>query len=498
VASMTLDPDLLTAEADPLLFLQLEGNNVPRAAYKLALSWQKRRACFGDMAFLPMSQVGMGALTEQVALGHSCMQQLPNDKHGNAVFVINAPKITSSLSTSGARALFYQLHLAKAVGGVVFLFLACGNPSVDEMTSFFGLLSELVNDAVPSKARRVHILSLKSEMPSTMVKSAVELILEKHLSDHVVVTEEISAQSIAPKLAFFGLTKEGLPPFLGGTLGTEPPPATVVATGQLKDATDDSVQQPSPQEIAKTQGFSIVQPQTDPSPPEGIPDAQGHSHNYRHQTDPSPPEGIPDAQGHLHYYQHFLAPPPLPPLGFAVANSGPYYPPYTGHGHFFPPPPLPSFAIPPSTSMAMPFPCSIQSLDQKQDSNMMRLDASQVAARTSAVANSIGKVPSGGARFSKQQQNETGEVDLTAKRERNAYYSRRKYARKKIEIEVRQEEARRLQEQNTAFQREHERLEALLLRAKTLIHEMQKSENSTGTSDNRHEMAATAVKAFRN
>jgi hypothetical protein len=82
-----LAPELVRTESDPLRFLRCENYDAWAAALRLTKYWKMRCKIFGDRAFLPMTQTGEGALTNQDVerLREGAMRLMDPDKMGRAV-----------------------------------------------------------------------------------------------------------------------------------------------------------------------------------------------------------------------------------------------------------------------------------------------------------------------------------------------------------------------------------------------------------------------------
>lgn len=113
--ALSLSPDLVKSESDPLLFLKRESMNPFTAAKRLALYWEYREEVFRERAFLPIQdRTGMGALSEEdLALFHGALQELPCDSDGCPVLFLNQLRLEgSTINDNRRRLLFYRFHQA--------------------------------------------------------------------------------------------------------------------------------------------------------------------------------------------------------------------------------------------------------------------------------------------------------------------------------------------------------------------------------------------------
>jgi hypothetical protein len=432
--AVRLAPQIVLTESDPIRFLVYEKNSIQGAVFKLALYWSTRYNCFGERAFLPMNP---GTLTHQdiAALRECCLQRLPDDNHGQAVYIIKASTIAScSLTSSETRALFYQLHLSSEQAGCIQLLVdatSCNaNTSLADLESFFGVFSELVSKALPLRISRVLIISSSpSTTPARSMHSAefIQLIVQSSLSTTpVVVIKEDSPQEFVGKLESFGLTKAGISSVLGGTtVCSMQPPGALMATNR----------------------FSLDLRQHDSY-------IQNAAHERRRTYDAllSPAEESVRSSSILQEQEEGIA-----------------------------------SLCPPSASLKR----RASSSNQEQGSNNKKIKAYSRAKNNEAAAAALqhphGReeeeeafVADNGTEKiknteSKKEEDEEESI-RTNLRQRNALYSRRKYERKKIEVEVMKTEAHRHEMQNVNLLQEQQRLEKLYAKAIKCIkkHEQKK------------------------
>jgi hypothetical protein len=217
-------PSLLASETDPLVFFRHE-NNVNEAALKLCSYWSKRITCYGERAFLPMNLTGAGTLSDQdiEAMRHGCTRILPHDNHGRGVFLIDSSMIASCLSSTGARSLFFQLHhlarqsLPLPSKGIVIILVLRGMPNLAHVESVFNILAELLHEAIPSTVCCVHILAPNSTTSPSAIGYIMRLCMSRLLTDHIVVTDiDLPKEVVLRKLESCGLSRQDLPQGLVG------------------------------------------------------------------------------------------------------------------------------------------------------------------------------------------------------------------------------------------------------------------------------------------
>jgi hypothetical protein len=94
--AVELAPELVRTESDPLRFLRCDNYDAWAAALRLTMYWKMRCKLFGDRAFLPMTQTGEGALTNQDVerLREGAMRLVDPDKMGRAVIYIRRAAVT--------------------------------------------------------------------------------------------------------------------------------------------------------------------------------------------------------------------------------------------------------------------------------------------------------------------------------------------------------------------------------------------------------------------
>jgi hypothetical protein len=97
--AIELAPELVRTESDPLRFLRCENYDAWAAALRLTKYWKMRCKIFGDRAFLPMTQTGEGAMTNQDVerLREGAMRLVDPDKMGRAVIYMRRAAIIRTI-----------------------------------------------------------------------------------------------------------------------------------------------------------------------------------------------------------------------------------------------------------------------------------------------------------------------------------------------------------------------------------------------------------------
>jgi hypothetical protein len=106
-------PHLVVHEIPALWFLQYDHYDAWAAARRLTLYWERRKAIFGNRAFLPMSQTGGGTLdtADLESLWTGYLALLPEDDRGRAVLCYDASRLTRDSRESRLRCLFYMVSV---------------------------------------------------------------------------------------------------------------------------------------------------------------------------------------------------------------------------------------------------------------------------------------------------------------------------------------------------------------------------------------------------
>jgi hypothetical protein len=180
-ASYTMaSPHRVLSESDPFLFLVSEGRDPYKAAIKVANYWKRRSNLFGDRVHLPMNQTGSGTLTPQdiSCLKDFCLQLLPQDSQGRTVYVIDAARVPDFRNEANARCVFYQLQFAignmlSATEGIVILLHLSQHTLWGNLDTLIQVMAELIGTAMPFHLRRLHILSDQNPEVAPITTSAV-------------------------------------------------------------------------------------------------------------------------------------------------------------------------------------------------------------------------------------------------------------------------------------------------------------------------------------
>jgi hypothetical protein len=368
----------------------------------------------------------MGALTHQdiAALRESCIQRLPDDNHGQAVYIIKASTIaSSSLTSSGTRALFYQLHLSNEAGRILLLVDALSyntDRSLDDLKAFFSLLSELVCKALPLKVIRLLIISSPSTTPARSMHSEyiIQLLAQSFsLSTQVVVVKEDSHQDLVSKLESFGLTKAGISSVLGGTtfgssMLDHPQYESYLHLNAAHGSrrAEDAPLSPAEELISSSRSIQEKEGKASQAPPSAL---------KRRLSSSSQEQGSNNKK--IKAYSH-------------TKNNG-------------------SWCKKDDSPLYCP--------QEDSEATALQLNPQRQEEEEEAVVDN-------------EEANK--ETIRNFKKQRNAFYSRRKYERKKIEIEVMKKEAGRHRTQHVNLLQEQQRLKQLYAKAIKCINKQQENE----------------------
>jgi hypothetical protein len=406
------------AEADPLLFLQHE-KTVPQAALKLALYWAKRQACFGggQGQQQPLVPSMVRALSSQ-EVATCCMQRLPNDSQGRGVLLIDGSKIAASLTAPGTRCLFYQLHSAMETASLVFLFVAAAASSYDSTTA-------------TTKATATTTPLAEVNMFFRLVADLVRSALPVRLSQAIITMSPAVSPAGVSSSSSSNDGRWMIPYVFQAILETGMTDQVAVTLGN------------TPQEVMhKLSAFDMVQ--------KGLPPMLGGTFlggGQQQQQQVQVSAGgsnimastIPSEQASSSSFstnKAFLT------KRKAVASTG-RMPDRSKKAKVA--------ADKKEAAAFMPARKAAPKSGQKKEDSDLKIDE--------AAATSEGE----------EELMEPEEDKEKRLRQRNAHYSRRKYERKKIEIQVMKEQAHRLQVENKAFGQEQKRLEKLLAEAQRVV-----------------------------
>jgi hypothetical protein len=346
------------------------------ASFKIALHWYVRSV---------LSGAGTLTLEDDIVALRRSIQRLPDTSPGSqAIYIIQASAIASSLTPSGTRALFHQLRLfndAGAPGRVLFLVDSTYDTatSLADLKTFFGILSELVLLYMPLKVIRVVIIS--SPSATTLARSmhaecVKQIVVESSLSTQVVVVKQDSLQELVNRLeSFEAVAKASLLTSVAPAFGSMSPPAAMAPLDScLKRTVSSSSQE------------------------------QGSNKKVKANS--------------------------------SFKNDTPFHP--------------------------SPVTCKSSRNDPQGESGASQRPRPKVQADKKVVAAKDDAA---------KDDDETNNTTLLALRNktRNAVYSRRKYERKKIEIQVIKTEARRHKMQNAQLLQEQQRLEQLYAQAVAVV-----------------------------
>jgi hypothetical protein len=173
-------PHLVVHEIPALWFLQYDHYDAWAAARRLALYWERRRAIFGDRAFLPMSQTGGGTLDtadlESLSTGYLAL--LPEDDRGRAVLCYDASRLTRDSRESRLRCLFYMVsvlmeeQINRRDG-----FPAIGIMNNVALTRSFGMLAPVrLMETLPVTCTDAH--GVRSQLSPSFFQSAAAEVLK--------------------------------------------------------------------------------------------------------------------------------------------------------------------------------------------------------------------------------------------------------------------------------------------------------------------------------
>lgn len=212
-------PHLIKTESNPVWFLDYDAFNYSAAALRLACYWKERREVFGDRAFLPLAILAGECVYDKEAmraLRNGSLVLLPNDSNGRTVIYHDDYKMRR-LSVNVQTQLLFYLN-----------FVAMRNPQ--SRKEGFVLLANVDSIACNDEANKIAINIGRRIMPmrvhSTHIfcKESLEGIFpianqhSRCISNqttyiHLFRTPEERADKLLP----FGLYKERLPSFLGGS-----------------------------------------------------------------------------------------------------------------------------------------------------------------------------------------------------------------------------------------------------------------------------------------
>jgi hypothetical protein len=520
-------PDLVEKESDPCWFLQCERGNFQKAAFKLSMYWSKRFIYFGALrAYRPfvLNLNGNGdtgneatALSTEdlAALPACCLQPLPPDSQGRAVYWISSARAVNNFSTEAdIRCLFYQLQLANggisALHGIVVLLLVdeeevenCNsstnsnsnnNNNIARLSTLLCLISELLTTAIPFYIRHLHILSRNptSENVAFAISSVVKLAMDKGLCQELTIEAATSSTSpqegILGKLVPFGMSPHGLPPELGGTYAPmlHASAASAASTGATMGPEAGMVPEVdmvpakatiwAPQLAVATRYCSSSSSSSSSSHDLPGPLLWGHGGKLAAESVdrvlmPAPPQEKQEQDDRKRKATSSCSmkrnkpaaatpPPRQPPEGRQLAAS--------------------------YASLMNELPCHYASV-----AGMIASPDDAVSSIHNDLLQQQEAAAEGGGTLEEQEAAKKAMV-----RKRNALYSRRKYVRRRIEIEVMEDQRSNLVAKNASLLREQRRLEALVAAAMQCVvrgEEQQASLYSCSSSFGHHDNGNNAT-----
>lgn len=219
-------PALVAKESDLEAFLSCESFNVEAAAGRLTTYWEKRKAIFGENAFLPMTQTGEGALNrgDLTVLASCYFAPLPNDRSGRTVFCYDASKLAKCSLDSRLRVTFYLFSVAaenktSRTDGCIVLCIKGKQKSDRDKKDILGPIIE----ALPVRIKALHVICREAgHRKNTSAKKiglAISQLFGNSLESRTITHSALSREEIVRQFDAYGLSKEGLPKILGGDWG---------------------------------------------------------------------------------------------------------------------------------------------------------------------------------------------------------------------------------------------------------------------------------------
>jgi hypothetical protein len=227
-------PNLVENESSPILFLRCDRYDPWAAARRLTTYWKLRLEFFGDRAFLPLNQTGQGALSPEdlEVLNSSYAFVLPNDKDGRSVVGMDRSRLTPSALNNRMgrlRCLFYLFCLladnerTQRDGCVVILVM--GKAAYERDFTVARACVRLISDALPMCIQKIHLVSNSTKVGSSSVFKSIVASTFKMMANVVTPWPTVhhagSGQELAKQLKEYGLTKRGIPVWIGGSWDIE-------------------------------------------------------------------------------------------------------------------------------------------------------------------------------------------------------------------------------------------------------------------------------------
>jgi hypothetical protein len=222
-------PDLVDSETDHFRFLWYEKYNISAAARRLVSYWECRKELFGERAFLPMTQMENGALSQDdiTVFETGYLVLLPDDTDGCAVVCYDGSRLGPSVHDPGGRSrlrcLFYTLSVVSekrraCVDGFVGIEIASELGYEQSKGRFF----ELAEKVLPVHLKALHLVNsppttvVEKTFFGTIVPATLKLLgATAYRRAHVHTGK--SKEEILEKLKACGFFSKGLPECVGGT-----------------------------------------------------------------------------------------------------------------------------------------------------------------------------------------------------------------------------------------------------------------------------------------
>ena len=224
-------PHLVEIESPPIRFLRFENYNAWSAAKRLAAYWRHRKALFGERAFLPMTQTGEGALSQEdlEVLNTGYIAILPNDGDQFPVLCYDRSRLDKenreAVTMQRLRCIFYifsmvaENELAQRDGAISL----CVLNSSFRMEDFpFGMqVEQLVSEALPLRRKRIHLVSSpprsgKKKFVDTIFPQLVKFVGSLVTAGKMITHSGYSKEDTVKELERYGINKSGIPRSLGG------------------------------------------------------------------------------------------------------------------------------------------------------------------------------------------------------------------------------------------------------------------------------------------
>jgi hypothetical protein len=230
-------PHLVETESDPMRFLRCDGFNPWSAARRIIDYWRLRKEVFGARAFYPLDLSGNGAFDETdvqfVKRGSAVV--LPCDEKSRPVGFVDRGRLTERNYTPGPNwemqtmrngfFLYSRLSenpVAQTDGIILITHAIYDGPSRHQhQRSTMVFTQRCFQRAFPLKLKAFHpVVILPSTRKPTFLESIMPAMLRRSgafLRTNLVLHMAESSLDALSKLQQYGLSKQSLPPVLGGT-----------------------------------------------------------------------------------------------------------------------------------------------------------------------------------------------------------------------------------------------------------------------------------------